>query len=178
MHRQSKMSSTCPRPTVLLFSLKASRRLTAGLRLLPRLLLILFVEYTAIFIQVQNNHHIWIRLVPGFFSADQKNRGLLDPSKSVTLHWIDVNECRMETKLQKESSFKMEKGIWLKLWNFRPIFYAVLTRVMFFIHGFMSVWLLAHCFNNAMYWVTILGIVLLFFEMVYTLLARKGQEYK
>lgn len=72
----------------------------------------------------------------------------------------------------------MEKGIWLKLWNFRPIFYAVLTRVMFFIHGFMSVWLLAHCLDNAMYWVTILGIVLLFFEMVYTLLARKGQEYK
>ncbi|KAJ7394669.1 hypothetical protein OS493_000490 [Desmophyllum pertusum] len=72
----------------------------------------------------------------------------------------------------------MEKGIWLKLWNFRPILYAVLTRVMFFIHGFMSVWLLAHCFNNDMFWATILGIVLLFFEMVYTLLARKGQEYK
>ncbi|XP_020605504.1 transmembrane protein 26-like [Orbicella faveolata] len=84
----------------------------------------------------------------------------------------------METKLEEESSFKMENGIWHKLWNFRPIFYAVLTRVMFFIHGFMSVWLLAHCLDNTIYWVTILGIVLLFFEMVYTLLARKGQEYK
>lgn len=72
----------------------------------------------------------------------------------------------------------MVHQIWKRLWNFRPIFYAVVTRVMFFIHGFLSVWLLAHCFEETMYWLTIVGVVLLFFEMVYTLLARKGQEYK
>ena len=117
------------------------------------------------------------------FCRPKESRPLGMSPQTFTLHWIDVSEavvgfCSMETKLEEESSLKMEKGILLKLWNFRPIFYAVLTRVMFFIHGFMSVWLLAHCLNNAMYWVTILGIVLLFFEMVYTLLARKGQEYK
>ncbi|RMX53742.1 hypothetical protein pdam_00000458 [Pocillopora damicornis] len=72
----------------------------------------------------------------------------------------------------------MAKGLLVKLWDFRPIFYAVITRVLFFIHGFLSVWLLAHCLNKIEFWATILGIVLLFFEMVYTLLARKGQEYK
>lgn len=72
----------------------------------------------------------------------------------------------------------MAKKLLVKLWGFRPIFYAVITRVLFFIHGFLSVWLLAHCLNLIEYWATILGIVLLFFEMVYTLLARKGQEYK
>nr|XP_058945827.1 transmembrane protein 26-like [Pocillopora verrucosa] len=72
----------------------------------------------------------------------------------------------------------MAKELLVKLWDFRPIFYAVITRVLFFIHGFLSVWLLAHCFNKIEFWATILGIVLLFFEMVYTLLARKGQEYK
>lgn len=72
----------------------------------------------------------------------------------------------------------MAKELLVKLWDFRPIFYAVITRVLFFIHGFLSVWLLAHCFDKIEFWATILGIVLLFFEMVYTLLARKGQEYK
>ena len=71
-----------------------------------------------------------------------------------------------------------KERIWMRLWNFRPFFYAVLTRVMFFIHGFMSVWLLAHCFEKTTFWLTIAGVVLLFFEMMYTLLARKGQEYK
>lgn len=72
----------------------------------------------------------------------------------------------------------MVHQIWIRLWNFRPIFYAVLTRVMFFIHGFMSVWLVTHCLEKPTYWLTIVGVVLLFFEMMYTLLARKGQEYK
>lgn len=85
-------------------------------------------------------------------------------------------EKKQESKMEEELTKK--EGIWTKLWKFRPIFYAVITRVMFFIHGFMSVWLLAHCFKNPMYWITIAGVVLLFFEMMYTLLARKGQEYK
>ena len=73
---------------------------------------------------------------------------------------------------------KMVRQIWTRLWNLRPIFYAVLTRVMFFIHGLLSVWLVTHCFGKPIYWLTIGGVVLLFFEMIYTLLARKGQEYK
>lgn len=73
---------------------------------------------------------------------------------------------------------KMVRKIWTRLWDLRPIFYAVLTRVMFFIHGFLSVWLVTHCLGKPIYWLTIGGVVLLFFEMMYTLLARKGQEYK
>lgn len=72
----------------------------------------------------------------------------------------------------------MVRQIWTRLWDLRPIFYAVLTRVMFFIHGFLSVWLVTHCLGKPIYWLTIGGVVLLFFEMIYTLLARKGQEYK
>ncbi|XP_074627250.1 transmembrane protein 26-like [Acropora palmata] len=72
----------------------------------------------------------------------------------------------------------MVRQIWTRLWDLRPIFYAVLTRVMFFIHGFLSVWLVTHCLGKPIYWLTIGGVVLLFFEMMYTLLARKGQEYK
>ena len=102
-----------------------------------------------------------------------KSHGPLDKRQQVS--------CRRETNNQiakKASKMAEKERMWTRLWNFRPIFYAVLTRVMFFIHGFMSVWLLAHCFGETMYWLTIAGVVLLFFEMMYTLLARKGQEYK
>lgn len=99
-----------------------------------------------------------------------ESHGPLDERKQVS--------CRRETKLQRKRISKMVERIWTRLWNFRPIFYAVVTRVMFFIHGFLSVWLLAHCFEKTVYWLTMAGVVLLFFEMVYTLLARKGQEYK
>lgn len=80
--------------------------------------------------------------------------------------------------LRDDAVTKMVRQIWTRLWDLRPIFYAVLTRVMFFIHGFLSVWLVTHCLGKPIYWLTIGGVVLLFFEMIYTLLARKGQEYK
>jgi hypothetical protein len=49
---------------------------------------------------------------------------------------------------------------------------------MFFIHGFLSVWLLAHCKEITNYWWLVLGILFLLIEMCYKLIVRKGHEYK
>ncbi|EDO40847.1 predicted protein, partial [Nematostella vectensis] len=58
------------------------------------------------------------------------------------------------------------------------LFYAILTRLMFIIHGVMCVWLLSCNYNNSNYWWLIIGILCLLVEMCYTLAARKGREYK
>ncbi|KAK3729820.1 hypothetical protein QZH41_016094 [Actinostola sp. cb2023] len=73
----------------------------------------------------------------------------------------------------------MTVSVWLRRFaDFLPIFYAVLTRIMFFIHGFVAVWLVVHCKNEKQYWWLMVGISLLVVEMCYTLVARKGHEYK
>ena len=72
----------------------------------------------------------------------------------------------------------MESPFFRRLQDFLPIVYAVITRVMFFVHGYVTVWLIVHCLGNSYYWSLLIGIVGLLGEMVYTLIARKGHEYK
>lgn len=74
---------------------------------------------------------------------------------------------------------KMKASPWMRrIVDLLPIFYAVLTRVMFFIHGFLSVLLLANCKETVSYWWLVIGILCLLVEMCYTLIVRKGHEYK
>ncbi|XP_048581434.1 transmembrane protein 26 [Nematostella vectensis] len=65
-----------------------------------------------------------------------------------------------------------------RFFDILPLFYAILTRLMFIIHGVMCVWLLSCNYNNSNYWWLIIGILCLLVEMCYTLAARKGREYK
>ncbi|EDO48561.1 predicted protein, partial [Nematostella vectensis] len=56
---------------------------------------------------------------------------------------------------------------------------ALFTRVIFFVHGFVSVYLVWLSKNkDSTYWWLSTGLVLLFFETIYTILMRKGKEYK
>eukprot|EP00794_Sanderia_malayensis_P015376 gene15376-16956_t len=52
------------------------------------------------------------------------------------------------------------------------------TRILFFAHGFFSIYLASMYFGNSLIWIISLGMVFLLIEMFYTLKVRKGQEYK
>ncbi|XP_031550110.1 transmembrane protein 26-like [Actinia tenebrosa] len=55
---------------------------------------------------------------------------------------------------------------------------AVFTRIIFFVHGFISVYFVVQSEKNAKYWWLCTGLVFLVLESFYTIIIRKGQEYK
>ncbi|KAK3755478.1 hypothetical protein QZH41_017631, partial [Actinostola sp. cb2023] len=62
--------------------------------------------------------------------------------------------------------------------NFFQLLSASFTRIIFLVHGFVSVHLVVQSLKNSDYWWLCTGLVLLIFESFYTIIIRKGQEYK
>ena len=61
---------------------------------------------------------------------------------------------------------------------FFKFFSAILTRVLFLLHGIVSVHLVVLLKQNTNYYWLCTGLVLLIFESMFTILYRKGKEYK
>ncbi|XP_077997306.1 transmembrane protein 26-like [Glandiceps talaboti] len=55
---------------------------------------------------------------------------------------------------------------------------AIITRLMFSVHGFVSVWRVADVKGDPLYWLLLMSIIGLLFETIITLKLRKGQEWK
>lgn len=62
---------------------------------------------------------------------------------------------------------------------FFTFFSGIFTRVMFLVHGVVSVYLVVLYKNNdTIYWWLCTGLFLLLIESFYTIVIRKGKEYK
>ncbi|XP_073457410.1 transmembrane protein 26-like [Aquarana catesbeiana] len=60
-------------------------------------------------------------------------------------------------------------------WN---ILLAILSRVIFTIHGFLLVWQVVLVKQNSLYWMLVIGLLLLYMEMVLTLTVTRKGEWK
>lgn len=55
---------------------------------------------------------------------------------------------------------------------------AILTRALFAVHSFVVIWRVTDVLKDARYWWMICGLLLLIAEGTYTLVWRKGREWK
>ncbi|KAM9299043.1 transmembrane protein 26-like [Gastrophryne carolinensis] len=62
--------------------------------------------------------------------------------------------------------------------KYRRILSASLSRIIFTVHGFLLVWQVVLVKNNPRYWMLMIGLILLFMEMVATLVLTKKGEWK
>ena len=58
------------------------------------------------------------------------------------------------------------------------IFKSLCTRLLFFAHGILAIYLGQLFFRNSLLWICSLTLFALFLEMIYTLWWRRGQEYR
>ena len=61
------------------------------------------------------------------------------------------------------------------LWS---IFAALLTRLLFAGHSFIAVWRLTDQTDDTRYWALTFLLLLLLFEGIYTVIKRKGREWR
>ncbi|XP_002733201.1 transmembrane protein 26-like [Saccoglossus kowalevskii] len=62
--------------------------------------------------------------------------------------------------------------------EFFGIVKAIITRLMFSVHGFISVWRVTDVKADPLYWLLLMSVLGLLFETIITLKLRKGHEWK
>ena len=74
---------------------------------------------------------------------------------------------------------KMEWSSYLKTINGIPsLVSAILTRILFVVHGFFAIFLVVKNKDDAGQWWPVFFLFLLLIESAYTILVRRGEEYK
>ncbi|XP_040181827.1 transmembrane protein 26-like [Rana temporaria] len=62
--------------------------------------------------------------------------------------------------------------------SYRNILLAILSRVIFTVHGFLLVWQVVLVKQNSLYWTLVIGLLLLYMEMALTLTVTRKGEWK
>lgn len=88
--------------------------------------------------------------------------------------WPYVKQTLTKNLVAIKKKLQMKKFAWLL-----KLFKAILFRLVFFIHGFISVYSLYNATLNKIYWVLVLPLVLLLFESLVTMvwINRSGYRY-
>lgn len=55
---------------------------------------------------------------------------------------------------------------------------ALVVRLMFALHGFLTIWLLTVVSHDSNHWYTVASLTGLLLETVFTIYVKKGQEWK